>query len=78
MNPLTVTWSPHMYTDIGKKNFESWLHNGGFDNFLYTPNPKVQRKITKEAVKNISKLTLAEKIDKHEKMRKIPDKKKNK
>ena len=53
MNPLTVTWSPHMYTDIGKKNFESWLHNGGFDNFLYTPNPKVQRKITKEAVKNI-------------------------
>ena len=30
----------------------------------------------KEAVKNISKLTLAEKIDKYEKMRKIPDKKK--
>ena len=53
MNPLTITWSPHMYTDVGKKNFESWLHNGGFDNFLYTPNPKVQRKITKEAVKNI-------------------------
>ena len=53
MNPLTVTWSPHMYTDIGKKNFESWIHNGGFDNFLYTPNPKVQRRITREAVKRI-------------------------
>ena len=32
--------------------------------------------MVKEAVKNISKLTLAEKIDKQEKMRKIPDKKK--
>ena len=53
MNPLTITWSPHMYTDIGKKNFESWIHNGGFDNFLYTPNPRVQRRITREAVKRI-------------------------
>ena len=53
MNPLTVTWSPHLYTDIGKKNFESWIHNGGFDNFLYTPNPRVQGKITREAVKRI-------------------------
>ena len=23
MNPLTVTWSPHMYTDVGKTNFEN-------------------------------------------------------
>ena len=23
----------HMYTEIGKKNFESWIHKGGFDNF---------------------------------------------
>ena len=34
MNPLTVTWSPHLYTDIGWKNFQNWLHVGGFDNFL--------------------------------------------
>ena len=40
MNPLTITWSPHMYTDIGWENFQSWLHKGGFDNYLYTPNPK--------------------------------------
>ena len=53
MNPLTVTWSPHIYTDIGKKNFDNWIHNGGFDNFLYTPNPKVQSRITREAVKQI-------------------------
>ena len=25
MNPLTVTWAPHMYTNIGHKNFENWI-----------------------------------------------------
>ena len=49
MNPLTVTWSPHLYTDVGWKNFQSWLHRGGFDNYLYTPNPKIHQKITREA-----------------------------
>jgi len=53
MNPLTVTWSPHVYTDIGWQNFQSWLHKGGFDNYLYTPNPKIHRLITKEAVKRL-------------------------
>ena len=28
MNPLTVTWSPHLYTDIGWKNFTNWIHKG--------------------------------------------------
>lgn len=49
MNPLTVTWSPHLYTDVGWKNFQSWLHEGGFDNYLYTPNPKIHKLITREA-----------------------------
>ena len=49
MNPLTVTWSPHLYTDIGWKNFQNWLHVGGFDNFLFTPNGKVHRRLTREA-----------------------------
>ena len=49
MNPLTVTWAPHLYTDIGWKNFQSWLHKGGFDNYLYTPNPDIHRKIAREA-----------------------------
>ena len=40
MNPLTVTWAPHIYTDIGKQNFYNWL-NAGFDNILVTPNPRV-------------------------------------
>ena len=26
LNPLTVTWAPHKYTEIGWKNFESWTH----------------------------------------------------
>ena len=36
MNPLTVTWAPHLYTDIGWKNFSNWIHKGGLDNILYT------------------------------------------
>ena len=50
------------------------------NNLLYLkgsiPGSKNAQVMVKEAVKNISKLTLAEKIDKQEKMRKIPDKKK--
>ena len=50
------------------------------NNLLYLkgsiPGSKNTQVIVKEAVKNISKLTEAEKIDKQEKMRKTPDKKK--
>ena len=50
------------------------------NNLLYLkgsiPGSKNTQVLVKEAVKNISKLTLAEKIDKQEKMRKTPDKKK--
>ena len=50
------------------------------NNLLYLkgsiPGSKNTEVMVKEAVKNISKLTLNEKIDKQEKMRKIPDKKK--
>ena len=50
------------------------------NNLLYLkgsiPGSKNTQVMIKEAVKNITKLTLAEKIDKQEKMRKIPDKKK--
>ena len=53
MHPLTVTWAPHVYTDIGWKNFQNWLSVGGFDNFLFTPNPKVHRLLTKLAFENL-------------------------
>jgi N-acetyl sugar amidotransferase len=47
MNVLTVTWAPHLYTDIGFKNFQSMIHVGGVDNILGTPNGVVHRKLTK-------------------------------
>ena len=53
MHPLTVTWSPHLYTDIGWKNFQNWVHVGGFDNFLYTPNGKIHRLLTRNATLNL-------------------------
>lgn len=52
MNPLTVTWAPHMYTDWGFKNFQAWIH-AGFDNYLMTPNGRVHRLLTRLAVENI-------------------------
>lgn len=53
MHPLTVTWSPHLYTDIGWKNFQNWLHVGGFDNYLFTPNGKIHRLLTRNATINL-------------------------
>lgn len=53
MHPLTVTWSPHLYTDIGWKNFQAWLHEGGFDNYLFTPNGKIHRLLTRNATINL-------------------------
>jgi N-acetyl sugar amidotransferase len=46
MHPLTVTWAPHIYTDWGWRNFQSWIH-AGHDNFLMTPNGKVHRLLTR-------------------------------
>lgn len=53
MNPLTVTWSPHLYTEIGKQNFYNWINFGGLDNILFTPNGALQRYLTKLAFQNL-------------------------
>jgi len=53
MNPLTVTWAPHLYTEIGWKNFENWIHIGGIDNLLLTPNGKLHRTLTRLAFNNL-------------------------
>lgn len=53
MNPLTVTWAPHLYTDIGWKNFTNWVHVGGHDNILFTPNGRLHRLLTKLAFINL-------------------------
>lgn len=52
MHPLTVTWAPHMYTDIGWTNFQNWL-KCGFDNILVTPNPEVHSVLTRLAFENL-------------------------
>jgi N-acetyl sugar amidotransferase len=53
MHPLTVTWAPHKYTDIGWKNFENWMHVGGLDNILFTPNGRLHRYLTQQAFLNL-------------------------
>ena len=46
MNPLTVTWAPLEYTNIGWKNFQS-LINSGLSNILCTPNGILQKKLSR-------------------------------
>jgi N-acetyl sugar amidotransferase len=45
MNPLTVTWSPLLPTEIGTKNLRSFI-GSGFDNIFGTPNGAVTRRLT--------------------------------
>ncbi len=52
MNPLTVTWAPHLHTSWGWDNFQAWL-GAGFDNYLMTPNPRMHRLLTRLAVENL-------------------------
>lgn len=52
MNPLTITWAPHVYTDWGWKNLQAWIHDG-FDNVLITPNGKVHRLLTRLALESM-------------------------
>lgn len=52
MNPLTVTWAPHIYTDWGWSNFQAWIQSG-FDNFLFTPNGRVHRLLTRLALEQL-------------------------
>ena len=52
MNPLTVTWAPHIYTDIGWENQKSWI-KAGFDNILVTPNAKVHSILTRLSFLNL-------------------------
>lgn len=53
MNPLTVTWSPIKYTDIGLRNFRRWLDVGGFPNVTVRPDGRVHRLLTRLAIENL-------------------------
>jgi N-acetyl sugar amidotransferase len=46
MNPLTVTWAPLIYTNIGWKNFQA-LRDTGFSNILSSPNGKLHRQLAR-------------------------------
>jgi N-acetyl sugar amidotransferase len=48
MHPLTVTWAPFIYTDIGWQNYFS-LVQSGFDNMLFHPNGRLHRKLARIA-----------------------------
>ena len=49
MNPLTVTWAPHIYTKIGYENLQSFIHSG-FSNILGTPDGAVHRRLTRDCL----------------------------
>ncbi len=53
MHPLTVTWPPLIYTDVGRENFRNWVEVGGFDNATFTPNGRVHRLLTRLAIENL-------------------------
>lgn len=46
MHPLSVTWSPLLYTDIGFQNIQN-LISSGIPSHLFTPNRILQRVISK-------------------------------
>jgi N-acetyl sugar amidotransferase len=53
MHPLTVTWPPILYTDIGWKNFRNWIEVGGFDNISFKQNGRAYRLLTRLAIENL-------------------------
>ena len=48
MHPLTMTWSPHVYTAIGLHNFFAQIH-AGLDNMLLSPSGLVHRRMCRIA-----------------------------
>jgi len=52
MNPLTVTWSPNRYTDVGRHNFQAML-DSGLDNVMGTPNGQVNRRLVRMCLEEL-------------------------
>lgn len=53
MHPLTVTWPPLLYTDIGWKNFRNWIEVGGLPNLTFKPDGRVHALLTRLGLENI-------------------------
>ena len=51
INPLTVTWAPMIYTDVGR-NLQNMIKSG-LDNIVGTPNGKIHRILTKLSLEMI-------------------------
>lgn len=47
MNPLTVTWAPQLYTDIGFQNLQNMIRTGDLANVLGSPAGATHKKLTK-------------------------------
>lgn len=52
MHPLTVTWAPHLYTEVGFRNLQSFIKSG-FHNILFQPNGKLHRKLTRAGFEEV-------------------------
>ena len=53
MHPLTVTWPPIIYTEIGYQNFRNWIEVGGMDNLTFKVNGRTHRLLTRLAIENL-------------------------
>jgi N-acetyl sugar amidotransferase len=53
MHPLTITWPPILYTDIGLQNFRAWTEIGGFDNISFKPSGKTHQLLTRLSIENL-------------------------
>ena len=53
MHPLTCTWTPILYTDVGRKNHETWCSVGGFDNIAVRPSGQTMKLLTRLAIENL-------------------------
>lgn len=53
MKPLTCTWAPNIYTDIGRQNLENFINVGAFDHILGRPNGIVNRKLVRLAFEHM-------------------------
>lgn len=49
MHPLTVTWTPFMCTEIGRRNYENFVHSG-YDNLFCMPDGIIHRKLSRIAL----------------------------
>lgn len=53
MNPLTVTWSPILYTEYGLRNFNSWIKSDNLTNISSKRDEFTMKYLTKLAILNL-------------------------